>query len=105
MSENEISVSCIHLFNEGDDVVVAVEINGEWVEVIREYYPCNDNAISHMVTPSGIKLAIVKKYEQETGNCYVCKGEKKVPDLATAHRLLKCPNCNGSGKAPQRIQD
>lgn len=52
MSDETVSVSGIHLVTEGADIVVRAEVDGRWVEVIREL---NDGPISHIVEPGGIK--------------------------------------------------
>lgn len=54
ISRDTVAVSGIHLFRVGEHVVVSVEINGQWVEVIRERH---DGAFSHIVEPSGIRQA------------------------------------------------
>ena len=46
----------ISLTRIGIDCVVSIEIDGEWVPVIRD----NGDVISHIVEPSGIERAINK---------------------------------------------
>lgn len=53
--QEPISIMGIHLFRTGEYVVVAAEIDGKWVEVIRERH---DGAFSHIVEPSGMRRAI-----------------------------------------------
>lgn len=48
---DKIEISAIHLSTVGDHVIVAVEIQGQWIEVIRER---KDNAYSHIVEGQGI---------------------------------------------------
>jgi hypothetical protein len=56
MSQQQpVAVSGIHLMRLGDHVVVAVEIGGKWIEVIREWH---DGSFSHIVEPDGIRRAI-----------------------------------------------
>jgi hypothetical protein len=55
--QEPVSVQGIHLFRNGDHVVVSVEIEGRWVEVIREWH---DGAFSHIVEPNGIRRAAEK---------------------------------------------
>jgi hypothetical protein len=49
---NPVAVTGIHLLRIGDSVIVRVEIDGKWVEVIREQV---DGLFSHIVEPSGIR--------------------------------------------------
>jgi hypothetical protein len=55
-----VSVTGIHLVAEGGDAVVRVEIDGRWVEVIREGL---DGPFSHIVEPGGIEQAAAKPPE------------------------------------------
>ena len=52
--KDTIVISGIHLVAECRDIVVRAEVNGRWVEVIREL---NDGPISHIVEPGGIEQA------------------------------------------------
>ena len=49
---NPVSISGIHLVRVGDWVVVLAELDGQWVEVIREWH---DSSFSHIVEPLGIR--------------------------------------------------
>jgi hypothetical protein len=51
-----VPVSGVWLRGDGKDIVVAVEVNGKWVDVIREY-AANTDTISHIVEPAGIRAA------------------------------------------------
>lgn len=51
---DKVEISAIHLSTVGDYVLVAVECEGRWVEVIREF---KDNAYSHIVEAHGIAQA------------------------------------------------
>lgn len=53
-TQEPVIVSGIHLFRTGEHVVVSVEIDGRWVEVIRER---NDGSFSHIVEPNGVRKA------------------------------------------------
>ncbi len=46
-----VRISAVHLVRIGDDVIVSVEIDGYWLEVIRERA---DGAFSHIVEGGGI---------------------------------------------------
>lgn len=48
---DKVEISAIHLSTVGEHVIVAVEIGGNWIEVIRER---KDNAYSHIVEAHGI---------------------------------------------------
>jgi len=47
-----IEVSGIWLVREGEYIIVRAEVNGAWVEVIREYH---DGPFSHIVEDNGIR--------------------------------------------------
>lgn len=49
---DKVEISAIHLSTVGDHVIVAVEIQGQFVEVVREL---KDNAYSHCVEAHGIE--------------------------------------------------
>jgi hypothetical protein len=52
--QEPVSVQGIHLFSTGEHVVVSLEIEGRWIEIIREF---RDGAFSHIVEPNGIRRA------------------------------------------------
>jgi hypothetical protein len=56
--EGTVPISAAWLRTEGDDMVVLLEIDGQWIEVIRSYY--QDTLISHIVEDGGITSAIEK---------------------------------------------
>lgn len=57
MSKQEpVAVTGIMLRGDGKDIVVEAEVEGRWVEVIREF-AANPDTISHIVEPSGIRNA------------------------------------------------
>lgn len=59
---DKVEISAIHLGTVGDHVIVAVEIDGNWIEVIRER---KDNAYSHIVEADTIdRLSFVASSEQ-----------------------------------------
>ncbi len=43
-----VGVSAIHLYTEGSDVCVAIEINGRWLRVIRAHAHGMQGTISHI---------------------------------------------------------
>jgi hypothetical protein len=49
-----VEVTGIHLFRLGSRVIVKAEIDGHWVEVIREVWDAN---FSHIVEPGGMRHA------------------------------------------------
>lgn len=51
---DKVEISGVHLSTVGEHVIVAVEIQGKWIEVIRER---KDNAYSHIVEGPGITTA------------------------------------------------
>lgn len=53
-TQKPVAVSGIHLLRIGEHAIVKVEIDSQWIEVIRERY---DGAFSHIVEPSGIRRA------------------------------------------------
>lgn len=55
----------------GDHLIVEVEADGRWVEVIREYAP-HEGTISHIVEPLGINQAI--------GQCEATYTVPSIPD-------------------------
>jgi hypothetical protein len=52
MAQQAVPVTGIHFVRLGDYVVVKVEIDGKWVEVIREHH---DGSFSHIVEPLGMR--------------------------------------------------
>lgn len=62
MAKDTVSVSGIHLVAEGRDIVVRAEVDGRWVEVIREL---NDGPISHIVEPGGIQKGKVPHHNAD----------------------------------------
>jgi hypothetical protein len=52
-------MNAIHLYRDGDYVVVSVEVEKHWVPVIREFI---GSPFSHIVEPSGIQRCA---YEQK----------------------------------------
>jgi hypothetical protein len=53
------SVSGIHLYRVGDYVLVKIEIDGKWVEIIRER--SQGNHLNTVVGPNGIRAALAKE--------------------------------------------
>lgn len=60
-----VAVSGIHLLRLGGDVVVRAEIDGKWVEVIRELH---DGQFSHIVEPGGMRKATRALQSEERDN-------------------------------------
>lgn len=52
MAQAPVPISGIHLVRLGDYVVVKAEIDGKWVEIIREHH---DGSFSHIVEPLGMR--------------------------------------------------
>lgn len=57
-----IEITGLMLRNEGQYVIVEVEINGEWHQVIKEYSGFVESAFSHIIEPIGIRTAIERGY-------------------------------------------
>lgn len=55
ISRDTIAISGIHLMRHGDRVIVAAEIEGRWIEVIRELHESN---FGHIVEPGGMRRAV-----------------------------------------------
>lgn len=55
--QGPVGVTGIHLLRLGDYVIVNAEIDGRWVEVIREIH---DGSFSHIVEPGGMISALLK---------------------------------------------
>lgn len=51
----------IHLRREGGIAIVSIEVDGKWVDVIKENASGN---YSHIVEPSGIEAAVRRSKEQ-----------------------------------------
>lgn len=66
---DKVEISAVHLSTIGDHVHVALEINGKWVEVIRE---AKDNAYSHIVEASGIEQASIEAKTTRANNIAAC---------------------------------
>lgn len=52
MAQEAVPVTGIHLVRIGGYVIVKAEIDGKWVEVIREWH---DGSFSHIVEPLGMR--------------------------------------------------
>jgi len=52
MAQQPVPVTGIHLVRIGDYVIVNAEIDGKWIEVIREYH---EGSFSHIVEPLGMR--------------------------------------------------
>ena len=52
MAQQAVPVTGIHLVRLGDYVVVRAEIDGEWIDVIREHHA---GSFSHIVEPLGMR--------------------------------------------------
>lgn len=52
MAQDAVPVTGIQLVRLGDYVVVRAEIDGKWVDVIREHH---DGSFSHIVEPLGMR--------------------------------------------------
>lgn len=52
---SDLNKAAIWLVAEGDYAIVKIEVNGKWVELIRERL---DSSFSHIIEPSGIKKRI-----------------------------------------------
>lgn len=50
-----VQVSGVHLKRIGDKAIVAVEVDGRWVDIIEEYY---DGSFSHICEPGGIRARV-----------------------------------------------
>jgi len=50
--------NALHLFAEGEHAVLAIEVNGKWIELIRERL---DSPFSHIIEPLGIKRIVEEK--------------------------------------------
>ena len=55
MSQEPIAISGIHLARNGDHAIVAIEVEGRWIEVIREFA---EGPFSHIVEPEGMRRAL-----------------------------------------------
>lgn len=47
--------NALHLFAEGNYAILKIEVNGKWVELIKERL---DSPFSHIIEPIGIKRAV-----------------------------------------------
>ena len=58
MMSNKIEITGIHLVSPGKNYMeVKIEVNGEWVSVIKEYW-VQDGVTSHIVEVLGMQKAI-----------------------------------------------
>jgi hypothetical protein len=55
------NVGGIWLRNLGDRLIVAVEVEGVWIDLIEEYGKLGECSISHFVSPAGIREAISRQ--------------------------------------------
>lgn len=62
MAKDKIEISGLMVRNEGQYVIVEVEINGEWHQVIKEYSGFIESAFSNIIEPAGILTAIERGF-------------------------------------------
>lgn len=53
--------NALHLRAEGDYAILSIEVNGTWIELIRERL---DSPFSHIIEPAGIQTAISKNIKE-----------------------------------------
>lgn len=53
----EEKINALWLLALGDYAILRIEINGEWIELMREPL---DSPFSHIIEPAGIEIAINK---------------------------------------------
>lgn len=58
MSTEIIFKNALHLRAEGDYAILEIEVNGKWIELVRERL---DSPFSHIIEPAGIQSAIENK--------------------------------------------
>jgi len=56
--QEPVCVTGVWLKNLGDEIIVSVEVDGAWVDVITEYVGRMEFAVSHIVEPLGIRKKI-----------------------------------------------
>lgn len=56
--QDPVTISGVHLKRIGDYAIVAVEVDGQWVDVIKEFH---DGNFSHIVEPNGIRRCMEKQ--------------------------------------------
>ena len=57
-----IEITGLMLRNEGQHVIVEVEIDGKWYPVIKEYSGFVESAFSHIIEPAGIRTVIERGF-------------------------------------------
>lgn len=62
-----INITGLMLRNEGDYIIVELEVGGEWCPVLREYAPLKEMAISHI-----IEVIYMEKAIAPMGRCIRC---------------------------------
>lgn len=60
--KEKIEISGLMVRNEGQYVIVEVEIDGNWYQVIKEYSGFIESAFSHIIEPAGIRTVIERGY-------------------------------------------
>jgi hypothetical protein len=63
MSQEPVAVTGVHLKRIGDHAVVSVEIDGKWVDIIKEHV---NGPFSHFCEPSGIRWRMTHPIKQST---------------------------------------
>ena len=58
MVTDTVQVSRIMLRNEADDLIVEMEVDGNWIEVIRQSDGRLASAVSQIVEPAGLVRAV-----------------------------------------------
>lgn len=51
----EQKFNALHLRAEGEHVILEIEVNGKWVQLIKERM---DSAFSHIIEPAGIQVRV-----------------------------------------------
>lgn len=65
-TKTSIPITGVHLRGGENEIIVALEIDNRWVDIIKEYVPTQGNdgsvwPISHIVEVDGIKTAVEKQ--------------------------------------------
>lgn len=93
--KDTIAVSGIHLYRLGKHVIVNAEIEGKWVEVIRELH---DGQFSHIVEPGGMRARVRLSWgasrEALHSHRSLRRRQGPVPELRPISRALEMDDDN-----------
>ena len=60
--KDAIEITGLMLRNEGEHVVVEIEVGGKWYQVIKEFSGTIESSFSNIIEPAGIRTVMERGY-------------------------------------------